>query len=350
MAIDELHSPWSPAGQPFRSDRPDWRRVPAAGAEDHPEKWFRAQPANCFAHTPFYEWIEEIILQALATGYYRAWCMDGDFWGTGAYFISTVPVECAAEGHDHLPGDANFACQRNLDRLIARVRKEFPDIYIGMCRPPMDLGIWSQRNVDACFTLIETGSGNSNIAGGDEIRTVSRIRVQHHFFPHTLDWPLLFPSYSNPEQLPPWPSMNLDYILLSALSCSPNLLLYLPTQLGIPEEDKAEIRRWLTWGKENIHYLQVRKDLPDWPAAGKVDGSAHIIEDHGLIFLFNPNPDPQTGEFDLTTESINLHGARQFRITQEHPFPEKSIIAYFGKTVRWEVPGESAVVLKVRPA
>ncbi len=340
--------PWSPAGQPFRQDRPDWRRVLAPLADDDPEIFFRGQPANCFAHTPFYAWIEEIMLQALATGYYRAWVMDGDFWGTGAYFITTVPVECLAEAHDHLPGDANFACQRNLDRLIARVRRAHPDIFIGMCRPPMDLGVWSQRNVDACFTLIESGSGSSNIAGGDEIRTVSRIRVQHHFFPHTLDWPLLFPSYCNPEQLPAWPSAKLDYILLSALSCSPNLCMYLPTKLGIPEEDKAEIRRWLAWGKEHLAYLQVRQDLPDWPAAGKVDGSAHLLGDHGLIFLFNPNADAHAGEFHLSAESIGLHGEGTFSISQAYPASEQHITARAGEAVRWEVPGESAVVLWVR--
>jgi len=349
-SMNHTHPWWPEVGQPFRADRPDWRRILADVAPDDPEIFFRGQTANCFAHAPFYEWIEAITLQALETGYYRSWVMDGDFWGTGAYFITTVPVECSSDGHTHLPGDANFACQRNLDRLIARVHAEYPDLFIGMCRPVCDLGVWSQQHVDACFTLIETGSGGSNLAGGDEIRTASRIRVHHHFFPHYLDWPLLFPSYGVPNQTPIWPSAHLDYILMSAISCSPHLLMYLPSKTGIPEEDKAVIRHWLTWGQEQIAYLQVRKDLPDWPAPGKVDGSAHINGDRGLIFLFNSNSQGLVGEFHLTAECIGLHGGGEFTLSQEYPAGGDTKIARAGAVVCWDVPGESVVVLRLMPA
>ncbi len=80
--------------------------------------------------------------------------------------------------------------------------------------------------------------------------------------------------------------------MLSALSSSPNQLYYLPTKTGIPDKDKAEIRKWLDWGRKNVEYLKVRKDLPDWPAPGKVDGSAHIVGDRGLVFLFNSGKTP----------------------------------------------------------
>ncbi len=229
--------PWRTYGGPFRMDQPDWLRgvegeaLGGANADN-----FRRRQANCLACEPFYEWLERIILDdALGTGLYESWCMDGDFWGTGAYFHTTLPVTCLAENHEHLPGDANYACQRRLDRLTAEVRRRYPGAYIVMCRPPMDLGVWAQRNVDACFTLIESGTGGSNIAAGNEVRTASRIRVHHHFFPHWLDWSLLFPSYADPKHVPAWPSAHIDYLMLSALACSPNLLLYLPTKTGIPE-------------------------------------------------------------------------------------------------------------------
>ena len=200
-------------------------------------------------------------------GDYAGWCMDGDFYGTGAYFHTTIPVVCMADGHGHLKGDSNYACQRALDRYVSAVRAASPNAYVTMCRPAMDLGVWSQRNVDACFTLIETGTGTSNVAGGDDVRTASRVRTWQHFFPHYLDWPLVFPSYAVSPG-PAWPSEKIDYILLSAMSSSPNLLLYLPTKTGIPEKDVREIRRWLDWGRANSAYLMVRKDLPDWPGRG----------------------------------------------------------------------------------
>ena len=218
-----------------------------------------------------------------------------------------------------------------------------------MCRPPMDLGVWSLRNVDACFTLLETGTGSSNLAAGDAIRTWSRTRLHRDFFPHYLDQPLLFPSRSNRKAPPNWPQGKLDYILLSALSSSPNQLYYLPTKTGIPAADKAEIRKWLDWGRKSIAYLQVRKDLPDWPAAGKVDGSAHLCGDRGLVFLFNPGKEARDAHFELTEDSIGLRAEGTFQIRQIHPPTDRSLQLARGKPVAWPVPGETAVVLEVHP-
>jgi len=275
--------------------------------------------ANCMGNRPFLDWLVRVNLDGMATGFYKSWVTDGDFFGGGGWFTSIVPVKCPSDQHDHLPGDSNYACQRALAELIGRVRDGHPDTYIWTCRPPQDLGVWALRNVDVCFTLLEEGT-RENLAAGDQIRTWSRVRVHRDFFPHYRDQPLLFPSWSSWAGAPrTWFRGNLDYIMLSALSCSPNLLLYLPTKIGIPDEDKAEIRKWLDWGRKNVEYLKVRKDLPDWPAAGKVDGSAHVVGDHGLVLFFNSGKIPLAGEFSLTEQSIGLRGKGAFRVLQEYP-------------------------------
>ena len=186
----------------------------------------------------------------------------------------------------------------------------------------MDLGIWSNRLADAVFTLDEFGSPEPlaglsnqplNVVMGDKARRWSRMRVHRHFFPHYVDQPPTFaPAKSDEGQ--DWSSEKIDYVMLSALSSSPTQLYYLPTKAGIPARDKAEIRKWLDWGRKNIRYLQVRKDLPQWPEAGKVDGNAHIIGDRGLIFLFNPNPTTLPGKFRLDRESIGLTGGAVLRL------------------------------------
>ena len=353
--------PWFAEGRPFRPDKPDWLLTPGPRA-DIPDLARNAK-ANCVANTPFWDWLTQINLQGLATGCYPAWAMDGSFFGDGGWYTTIVPVNCASDRHDHLPGDSNYASQRALDRLIATVRRHYPGMYVFTCRPPMDLGVWSLRNVDVCFTLLESGTAAGevqsihglaqrpvNVAAGDQIRTWSRVRVHHHFFPHYLDQPLAFPSRADRKTPPNWPSGKLDYILLSALSCSPNQLYYLPTKTGIPDRDKAELRRWLDWGRRHVAYLKVRKDLPDWPAAGKVDGSAHVVGDRGLVFLFNPNPRPLAGSFTLDEGSIGLAVSGAFRVTQHYPPSDRAVRAAAGETVRWEVPGETAIVLEIRPA
>jgi hypothetical protein len=218
-----------------------------------------------------------------------------------------------------------------------------------MCRPPEDLGIWSLRNVDACFTLLEAGTGDDNLTAGDHLRRWSRVRVERDFFPHYLDQPLLFPSRM-PGRPRNWSSAHIDYIMLSALSSSPNQLYYLPTATGIPEADKAEIRKWLDWGRKKVEYLKVRKDLPDWPAAGKVDGSVHLLGDRGLVFLFNSSKQALESQFVLSAEGLGLKGKGPLRIAQEYPPSDRTVKAACGETVRWKVPAETSVILRVQAA
>ena len=159
-----------------------------SGERDHPEG-----PGNCLANRPFLDWLTRINLQGLATGYYGGLGIDGDFFGTGGWYTTVIPATCTSDRHDHLPGDSNYACQRALQQLIDNLRRHHPELYILTCRPPMDLGVWSLHNVDACFTLLEAGT-QANLTAGDQIRTWSRKRVHHDFFPHYLDQPLAFPT------------------------------------------------------------------------------------------------------------------------------------------------------------
>ena len=354
-SMNKTHA-WSGQGRPFRPDKPEWLMDAGASPPENAPQWRKkvqgtlSAGGNCFANRPLLDWLVRINLEGMAAGQYKSWAMDGDFFGGGGWYTTVVPVDCQSDKHDHLPGDSNYACQRALAQLVASVRRAHPDVYIFTCRPPMDLGIWSLENVDACFTLLESGTGGSNVTSGDHIRTWSRVRVERDFFPHYIDQPLLFPTRSGGQNRPSnWPSGKLDYILLSALSSSPNQLYYMPTKTGIPDKDKAEIRKWLDWGRKNIEYLKVRKDLPDWPAKGKVDGSAHICGDRGLVFLFNPNKNPLPGRFALTEESIGLKGKGTFKVAQFHPQSDRSTELQHGEVVIWEVPGETAVVLEIQP-
>jgi hypothetical protein len=315
---------------------------------------------NCVGNQPFMEWLTGIHMDGLGSGLYGGWCMDGGFVGLpyGGRFV--IPAACPSSEHDHLPGDSNYASERALDRLVAAVRQRHPKIFIFHARPVMDLGVWSCRNADGVFTLHESGQPEAlkglkdqpvNVIFGDKIRRWSRVRVHHHFLPHYLDSSLLFPQVESMghRYSMPWPSEKIDYIMLSALSCSPNQLFYLPTKAGIPAQDKAELRKWLAWGRKHVRLLQVRHDLPEWPAAEVVDGSAHIIKGRGFIFLFNPNPDSLDAEFSLNSECIGLHQRGTFRLAQHYPASNRATDGAYGQTVRWPVTGESAVVLEIRP-
>ncbi len=324
--MTNTHPWWKEEGRPFRPDRPDWVMFP--DGETVSFKFATGIPitehatGNCIANEPFWRWLMGLQRDGMRTGYFDGWVMDGDFFGGGGV---VVPVNCPSDQHDHLPGDSNYACERALKRMMAAIRLENPTTFMGpMCRPSQDLGLWSNRYADAVFTLDEMATAEPlpglsnlpmNVMYGDKIRKWSRERVHHSFFPHYMDQPQVFVAPKTMKG-PDWPSEKIDYVMLSSLSCSPTMLFYLPTKAGIPAEDKAEIRKWLEWGRTSIRYLQVRKDLPQWPEAGKVDGSAHIIDDEGLVFLFNPNHEAHQGLFILNGESIGLKGGARFEVIQ----------------------------------
>jgi len=350
--------PWSGRGQQLRSDKSDWTMI-HEGSDS-----IKSKPAACFGHKPFYEWLNKRNQEAMDAGQYGAWGMDGDFFG-GAGFgggsgDTVHSARCHSQLHNHLSPDINYECQRQLIEMAGRMRQLYPDIYLLHWRPSMDLGVWALRHADASFTINEwaqlkglpnMGPQPVNVLLGDKIRHWSRVRVHHHFFPHYLDSPQVFaaPKSKKGYGRLDWMSDHLDYIMLSALSSSPNQTYYLPSQAGIPTEDKARIKKWLDWARENIDYIMVRKDLPDWPAANKIDGSAHICEDRGFVFLFNPNKNPLDGEFTLTEESIGLKQKGTFRVTQHYPPSDLGIDSGYGKKVLWQVPGETAVILEIQP-
>jgi len=338
-------------GRPFRPDKPEWQLKLINEVNK------RNTNANCIANAPFLKWLTALLLEQLSWGYTGSFGTDGDFFGGGGFAGGVRgepwvhPARCDSNLHDHLPGDSNYAAQRSLRQLFAAVREHYPDIVTYAARPHMDMGVWTLRNVAICFTVHEWGApGNSNLLQGDGIRTWSRMRVHHHFFPHYVDFVNLFPPRTRGPKAPAnWPQGHIDYIMLSALSSTPHQMYFLPALSGIPQADKAEIRKWLDWGRKNAAYLNVRQDLLDWPAPGKVDGSAHILGDQGLVFLFNSDKEPLEGRFDLTEEAIGLKAKGTLQVSQEYPPSDRKINATSGQTVRWQVPGETAVILQVQP-
>lgn len=353
--------PWWKAGQPFLLHKPEWLMFPGKQPREGEMlsglRFKGSVYGNCIANRPFLDWINRLSLDGMATGYFPGWAMDGDFFGGGGYVI---PVDCPHEDHDHLPGEATYACERALTGLIANVRKSHPDTFVFVCRPPMDMGVFYQKNIDAVFTIDEMAmpealpglSGQpANVMLGDKVRRWSRVRVHHHFFPHYIDQPQVFAGpKSMGKRYPDWPSEAIDYLMLSALSSSPNQLYYMPTKAGIPERDKQTIRKWLDWGRENVKYLMVRKDLPAWPEAGKVDGSAHIAGGRGLIFLFNPNAGSLAGAFRLDGRTLGLTNKGRYEIAQTYPLATGKRRFRYGEEVKWDVPARSAVVLEIARA
>ncbi len=347
--------PWRERPRPaFRADKPDWRVKYLAA-------WPHQEEANCMGVNQYQHWLTAFVVDRMARGGYRGFSLDGDFAGGGGWFTaSCVPAQCEAGGHDHVPGEAQYACQRAVARHLAAVRTRYPKAFLWLMRPMMDLGVWTYQNGDAVFTILENGDVENltgvvgqprNITFGDKIRVWARIRRDQHFCPHYLDQAQLFPGVDGCGGVRfPWDGAKLDYLMLSAISTTPNQCYFTGPIASIPSSDRAVIRRWLDWSRQHAAYLMVRKDLPDGPRTGAVDGSAHMVGDRGVVFLFNPNNKALAGEFGLTEDSIGLTGQGDFEVIQEYPRADRRAKVAAGQAVHWDVPAESAVMLWVRPA
>jgi hypothetical protein len=81
-----------------------------------------------------------------------------------------------------------------------------------------------------------------------------------------------------------------------------------------------------------------------------VDGSAHLLGDHGLIVLFNSDGAEHTAEFALSRESTGFVGSKPVEVTQEYPAGDRRESCKPGAPIGWSVPAESAVVLRLNPS
>jgi hypothetical protein len=236
-------------GRTYRADKPEWQMKPLL---------FEA--SMCFAHEPAYQWLTKMTLQAMEAGRYGAFGWGDDFFGQPGFGGGPGynggggpngepaepwmhPARCENPLHEHVDPDTNYICMRNLTAHVRLLRQRFPDLYINHARPAMDLGVRAMRYVDSSFTVNEwaalegikgMGPQPVNVLLGDKIRHWSRVRVHHQFFPQYIDSPQLFAA---PKSMPgygvvDWQREKLDYILLSAPSCSPSQTFYLPTQAG----------------------------------------------------------------------------------------------------------------------
>jgi hypothetical protein len=242
--------PWAPEGRAFRRDRPDWRVKPVrVGAES--DAW--GTGGNCLACEEFRQWLTGHFESLLKHGF-EGFSLDGDFLGTGGWYTTTgAPVKCMAEGHSHGAGDAQYACTKALLRFLRDIRARHPDAFLWLMRPMMDLGVWTCANGDAVFPLDENATVENltgipdqpaNIMFGDKVRIWSRIRVQFHFLPHYLDQVQLFAGIDGCGNVgQSWRSDHLDYLMLSALSSTPNQCFFTGPFDRVPAEDRKTIKR-----------------------------------------------------------------------------------------------------------
>ncbi|MBV9851257.1 MAG: hypothetical protein JO250_16425 [Armatimonadetes bacterium] len=152
-----------------------------------------------------------------------------------------------------------------------------------------------------------------------------------------------------------WDYLGWKYSVLSSVATAPmnHVLNFIPARdesefTHFSAADKKWLRDWLDWTDKNRDILRHVRPILGQPGVGRVDGTAAIMEDHGFVFLFNPNQRAMSAELTLDA-SMGLTRGETFTLTALHPRPGPVGFGRYGDTLSLLMGGASALVLEIAP-
>jgi len=112
----------------------------------------------------------------------------------------------------------------------------------------------------------------------------------------------------------------------------------------------AALRRWKAWATDNMQYLRDRVDLFGQPCRqGGIDGSAHIIDDRGFIFVFNPWPEEKWGSIPLI-DLIGLKAGQRFSLDEISTGQAIRLAVHDkGDDFTFSIAAKSAMLIELKP-
>jgi hypothetical protein len=120
------------------------------------------------------------------------------------------------------------------------------------------------------------------------------------------------------------------------------------------EENRQFLNQWRNWATDNYDYLKVKRDLFDSPGLSPIDGSAHIIKDHGFIFLFSPDHEGKAVRASIPINrwiQLEENPDALYQIKEVYPREGKVLATVkYGEEFLYDMPKNSAVVLALEPA
>lgn len=211
--------------------------------------------------------------------------------------------DCYADNHGHLPGKGEYKGWRNSQKLLERLKRRFPKLFLQSFYGRKEYGIWgfryfSQHEVYWEQTLLPGASLHNDFndyrinAHGTRLQNLWSMNFR--FFPAHIAHGLVTrmgeryfdPSIEKANDLLGW-----KYSLLSAIACCGSVThCNLPDKLEHIPEMVSFYDKWISWAKEKYRFCEYVMPLSDNVSNGVLDGFARIDGDEGQIFLFNSSP------------------------------------------------------------
>ncbi|MCE9548697.1 MAG: LamG domain-containing protein [Planctomycetia bacterium] len=325
--------------------KPEWGSLDEQGK---PSEYLFGRKVSCPACDDYMRHMLAVHEAAFAKYQPRWWGWDGrwmSFWEVPAYRPGPKGIgadPCFAKTHGHLPGDNFYREWKNIQKFLAELRRRYPNMcleqYCGLKRG----GPWALQHLNADDGYYETNGADMN-----------RLETWHNQNDR------FRPVYKNYAALFGEDSRAFQFNVIATLSTTAYCQIgpgFKPLAL---KENQEFLKTWRAWATANLRYLKVKRDLFECPGYSLIDGSAHIVEDRGYLFLFPGGFDRKIKHTKTLRASIpltrwiglNENPAAIFQVTEVYPHAGVERGRYrYGDEFLYDMPHDSAVILSVTPA
>jgi hypothetical protein len=350
-------APYCEGSSYYRKDRPDWKTVTETRTQ-------RGQ--LCWANSAAIDWFRRLHQQVFEKyPVISYWNWDGGFLPgdpeDAESLVGEQPLswECHSDQHGHPPGNVSYRLYKNVMSFFHVLRTECPRVATIAAWAVKCGGPWALRHIDSHENFYEN-------QGPDDLRFQMWYNQNSSFLPCEKNmaqiWFTFRPAAMQlPEKSRDYWKMwftdstrDYEYGLMSALSGGVDLGFL----VQLPHFDSAEARnkyvafvaKWKKWATENLDCLKVKRDLFGQPLrAGGIDGSAHILDGRGFIFLFNPTAERHIGRIPADWR-IFLNAGRAYEVKTIYPDEGQSLGSYaYGSDFSVDLSAGSCKVVEIQP-
>ncbi len=270
---------------PYRPDRAEWKKVDVFG---------HTAAENCLGCDDYVDWwytVQKNTIERYDLGYWS--------WDPGPGNGN----DCYATNHGHIPGKGEYKGWRNSQKLLERLKTDFPKLFLMSFYGRKEYGIWgfryfSQHEVYWEQTILFGATLHQDLH--DDRMNAHGTRLQNQwsmhfrFLPAHLGHglvPRMGENHFDPSMDRAYDFGGWQYALLSAIACCGSVThCNLPDRLENVPGYTAFYQKWIRWAKEHYRYCDFTKPIADEVSNNVIDGFARIDGDSGQLFLFNSSP------------------------------------------------------------
>lgn len=320
--------------------------------ENHPE-WGLSASDLCLGNPRYVNFYRDMVVNNGRRYGFEIHCLD---------FLNIH--ECNAPNHGHPPGrDSIYAQVRGLTAILEGVNSISPEMMSwsnagdwGDLLPKL---AWTNHNMYLTDPFIASPWQGLNMTRLlDDARREQMVSLHHsRFIPYRYltNCQYFFCQNSVVPEI-----RNYQYGALSTVAVTPNLCLgeIRPWLDRLPADGQAQVKafykKWTEFLAQHYDLWKKTFHAGENPGPGALEIYGHARDDHGFVFLVNPNYWSRTVDVPLDAslgftgrgkaEIAELYPVERLRLTAQGPHPD------FGTSISVTVPAQAVIVLEIRPA